>query len=65
MKVPIDIQEPYQCPWRENEDRICLRWGNKGKDCEWDINRIGIFPKNCPLKKLVIKQTNDSIKFIE
>ena len=37
----------------------------KKKDCEWDIYGMGVFPKDCPLKKLVVAQTNGSIKFKE
>ena len=65
MKVTVDILSPFQCPWRENEYGKCLYWSNKEKDCEWDIYGIGVFPIDCPLKKLAIAQTNDSIKFFE
>ena len=59
MQVVLDIEDRMVCPYR----CIYTRCNYLNIDCYCPAGDG--FPKNCPLVALSIKQTNDSIKFIE
>jgi len=59
MQVVLDIEDRMVCPYR----CIYTRCNYINKDCYCHIGDG--FPTNCPLVAVSIKQTNDSIKFIE
>lgn len=63
MKVEIEINSPEECPYRNYTYDKCDVEGHEDMNC-YDIGKSN-FPSGCPLLALNIKQTNDSIKFIE
>lgn len=63
MKIQVYIYNRWKCPYRDNINEECAHEDALKMDCNKDGELS--FPTGCPLVALRIKQTNDSIKFIE
>ena len=63
MQVTIGMDNSGECPYRNYTYDKCDIVGHEDMNC-YDTGKSN-FPSGCPLVALSIKQTNDSIKFIE
>ncbi len=62
MKVMIEVNSPEECPYYNDDYNDDCRFPD---GCIRECGRGIDFGYDCPLVALSIKQTNDSIKFVE